>query len=273
MGKDGTHHHKITSEQGFAVGNKASKMYVADHQGMLHQYGEGISSVAQSINMAAEIAYLKNPWRYAYEEDFLENAAAHASCATLTPYWALTNAQAGAGNITNAQGGIYLLTSGATASGHGTLTWRNNANFAANLRPMMNVRLRESSATNTHMTLRWGFYKDANDYCYFEYDTAEDAEELYVVARADGGVVERETVVANVGSGATDFNLNANHYYRLDVFNSYWVAYIDEVQVGSGVAIEDDIALSPYFMANNKTNAAARGLFIDYIFISSERAL
>ena len=272
MGKDGTHHDKLTAKQGFAIGTADSKMDLADHQGTLHQYGEAITAVAASITTAADMSYYRNKYRYFYEEDFLEEAAAFASLGIIPQYWGLSVAETGAAAITNAQGGIMHLTTGGTANATATLTWNNNANFAANLLPVMEMRLRETSGTVATMTLHWGFYKDANDYCYFEYDTAVDSEELYVHARADGGTAVRTVVKGNVGTGATDFNLNANHYYRLEVSNGYWVAYIDEVQVGTGVTIEDDIALSPYFYADNKATAVTRGLFIDYVFLSSGRA-
>ncbi len=274
MPREGTHHSALTAVDGLFIGEKGNKIFVADDEGRLHQLGESILAISQDIDQAAENAQVKSRWVVFYEDDFLEGAETSYSDLEVVPlYWSETETNGGEISILNMAGGVLHIDTNDTADAVASLLWTNSENFNTSLNPEMYVRLKEAEAALTTTTLRWGFYHDADDYCYFEYDTAVDVEELVIAANADGAGEERTVLRDDVGVASGDFRLDHYHNYKLELRHGIWTATIDDVIVGTGDEVHTDQEMRPYLYADNKSATEDRGLHVDYMYLSSRREI
>ena len=163
---------------------------------------------------------------------------------------------------TNTIGGVLEGDTTAGASSTATLTFDEGV-FDTTYPFGMEFRLKTSNITNTLITA--GFRQDANDYAWFEFDTADSAANIYCAIQNAGG----GNVSADSGS---DLVADTYNIFRIEVQLDRTVKfYINDnlVEHSAGWPSTTTVATSttfvPYFYVDNKAEAEQKLLDIDYV--------
>lgn len=197
-------------------------------------------------------------------DDFMEAANVLASTVYSKCHWAGAGTN-GTQTITAATNGVIILSTTATGSSTSTLTY-NGANTTDNdLNPVFEAHMTTDDITNTKVNC--GFYADANDYIMFEFDTADDAANIYLVTNNNGGgEVAQDTGVDIVAGTYNTFTI------EIAADDSYEV-FIDGVQVcETPTGSIRDVSFKPYFYVDNKAAAEEKKLSVDYCKFWQDRA-
>jgi len=193
-----------------------------------------------------------------WQDEFMEAAAVLASTVYSKAHWTGAGTS-GTQTIAAAPGGVMNLETTNTGSRTATLTF-TTANFDAADIPCFETRLKTSNITNSK--IEFGMYVDANDEILFRFDTAVNAGNIYLVTESNnaGEIVTDTTVDLVAGAYAT---------FRIEwLTTTTFKVYINGTEVlasHSSNVIRSLATFKPYFYVDNKDQAEAKILSVDYV--------
>ena len=197
-------------------------------------------------------------------DDFMESNAILASTFYSKTHWTGAGT-AGTQAIVAGVGGFMRLDTTAAASSTSTLSF-TSSNFDVLYAPKIEFSLKTSNITNTKINA--GFYASANDYVMFEFDTADNANNIYLVSKNNGG----SEISTDTG---VDLAANSFKKFKIELSNNGSIsAYINDSLVATNHTGNVNIinTIRPYFYVDNKAAAESKKLDIDYVRIIQNRA-
>lgn len=219
------------------------------------------STISAASGVRFEVSGLRDRQMY-WCDEFMEYPAVLASTVVTKAYWSGAGTN-GTQTVTAGANGLMVLATSGTASSSSSLSFRA-ANFPLANAPVLETMFKVNGVTTTEVKVGW--YQDADDYCYVEFDTTDSATKIYVRHCKNGGSE------VSVDSGVT---MSAGTYYtvRFELLaDGGYKAYINGVLVRQAAAGSlTSNSLVPYFSINNKTTAVDRQLTIDYVKLWQNR--
>ena len=219
---------------------------------------DGVSNYSKSLEEAIDF-----PGDSVYYDDFLEQAQALAST-TVSNAHLVGSGTNGTQAVTASTGGVLRLDTSNVGSSTSVVAFRE-AVFDTLKAPVLEFRIKTDDITNTE--IKAGFRVDANDYVYFNFNTATSAANIYLATNNNGA-----------GEIATDtgIDLTASTYLKFKIAiagNAALAVFIDDVQVATAHTggIRSLATFVPYFYVDNKAAAESKKMDIDYIRVLQQR--
>lgn len=199
----------------------------------------------------------------AYYDDFMEGANALASTLVAKGYWT-GGGTSGTQSVIAGVNGILELDTTATGSRTSTLVF-TNANFDNDNVWIFESKVKTDLLTNRKVNV--GMYEDTGDYIMFDFNTATDAANIYLLTDiGDAGEVSSDTTIDLVANTYITFRIEA---FADDTFKVYING--TEVLASHGTHTIADAVFKPYFYIDNKDQAQSNKLDIDYVKIWQNR--
>ena len=211
---------------------------------------------------------------YYFCDEFTEAAAAIASTVISKCNWTGGGTSGGQAIVAGIGGWMELDTT-STGNRTSTLTY-TTANFSGAYAPALEFRFKTNNITNTKIDAGW--YVDGNDEFLIRFNTATNANNIYLVTENNnGGEVLYDTGVDLVAATWYTVRLEINATTLTN--NATFQIYIN----GDRVAAESPLATTastirslatfkPYFYVDNKASAEQKLLDIDYVKIWQKRS-
>ncbi len=222
----------------------------------------GAATFTEDVTADIITASIFNQTRVGYKHDFDETAAALAS--TSMNYYYTGGGTSGTQAIVASEGGVIQLSTTSTGSSSSTLTYAGSIVADNDKEWEFKTRFKLNNITNTKVDI--GMYVDANDEILFRFDTAVNAENLYLVTKNNNGdeVVEDTTVDVVVDTWI-EVAIEAAADDSFEV-------YINDTQVlATHTGTIRNVAFKPYAYVDNKAAAEEKILSIDYISFNQNR--
>jgi hypothetical protein len=207
-------------------------------------------------------SYLQFPAYYHCSDfdEYISGSTALSSSVIAKAYWiggGTDGTQTLETGATEDESTYIKLSTTSTASRSSTIIFGRSLN-PQSTRADIEFRIRVSSITNT--TVKMGLYRDATHYAYFLFDSATDANNLYIASKDGAG--DETTVNTTV-----DLTTSAWFTFRIKVMATDVYYYINDTQVGSAYTTQLNDPRTPYFYIDNNDQAEEKILYVDYVKI------
>jgi hypothetical protein len=216
---------------------------------------DGVRNLSRSLQ-----DQMRFPEQFEMYFDFNEEAGVLAASDYNDIYWGSGGSNGSVTVREDANGVVRIATTAATADPY--MEYRHDI-VNTLLNPELEFYCKVDDITNLELYL--GFYTDTNNYCYFKFDSATSANNIYAVSKTSAGEVVEDTGI--------DFSAGTYFKFRIliDALTDLKF-YINNTQVCTAFAglVASSSTIKPRFWVKNKSSAV-RLFDLDYVRFRQDR--